>query len=180
MQKVFKVRQCRDSYFRNRSRPCLQYQIGRCSGPCVGLVSDDDYQEQIDKSVLFLNGRSQDLMSRLADEMEAAAVELQYEKAAEIRDQISQLQNVQATQNIEGARGDLDLMAVFSEHGHACVQVLFVREARVLGSRSYYPQVRLDESPEAILEAFLPQFYLSGQQQIPQEIVVSHAASDAE
>ena len=146
----------------------------------MGLVSDDDYQEQIDKSVLFLNGRSQDLMSRLADEMEAAAVELQYEKAAEIRDQISQLQNVQATQNIEGARGDLDLMAVFSEHGHACVQVLFVREARVLGSRSYYPQVRLDESPEAILEAFLPQFYLSGQQQIPQEIVVSHAVSDAE
>jgi excinuclease ABC subunit C len=157
----------------------LQYQIGRCSGPCVGLVSDEDYQEQVDKSVLFLNGRSQDLMSRLADDMEAAAIELEYEKAAEIRDQISQLQNVQATQNIEGTRGDLDLMAVFSEHGHACVQVLFVREARVLGSRSYYPRTRLDESPEAILEAFLPQFYLSGQQQIPQEIVVSHPVTDS-
>jgi excinuclease ABC subunit C len=178
MQKVFKVRQCRDSYFRNRSRPCLQYQIGRCSGPCVGLVSDEEYQEQLDKTVLFLNGRSQDLLTRLADDMESAAAELEYEKAADIRDQISQLQNVQATQNIEGTRGDLDLMAVFTEHGHACVQVLFVREARVLGSRSYYPQIRLDEAPEAILEAFLPQFYLSGQQQIPQEIVTSHAMAD--
>jgi excinuclease ABC subunit C len=118
-------------------------------------VSDEEYQEQLDKSVLFLNGRSHDLLTRLADDMESAAAELEYEKAAEIRDQISQLQNVQATQNIEGTRGDLDLMAVFTEHGHACVQVLFVREARVLGSRSYYPQIRLDESPEAILEAFL-------------------------
>ena len=131
-----------------------------------------------DKTVLFLNGRSQDLLTRLADDMESAAAELEYEKAADIRDQISQLQNVQATQNIEGTRGDLDLMAVFTEHGHACVQVLFVREARVLGSRSYYPQIRLDESPEAILEAFLPQFYLSGQQQIPQEIVTSHVMAD--
>ena len=93
----------------------------------MGLVSDDDYQEQIDKSVLFLTGRSHDLMTRLADDMEFAAAELEYEKAAEIRDQISQLQNVQAAQNIEGTRGDLDLLAVFTEHGHACVQVLFVR-----------------------------------------------------
>jgi excinuclease ABC subunit C len=178
MQKIFKVRQCRDSYFRNRSRPCLQYQIDRCSGPCVGLVSDEDYQAQVEKSVLFLSGQSQDLLNRLADEMEGAAAELAYEKAAEIRNQITQLQDIQATQHIEGARGDLDLMAVFTEHGHACVQVLFVREARMLGSRSYYPHIRLDEPPEAILEAFVPQFYLSGQQQIPQEIVVSHALDD--
>jgi len=178
MQKVFKVRQCRDSYFRNRSRPCLQYQIGRCSGPCVGLVSDQDYQEQIDKSTLFLNGQSHELMSRLADEMETAAAALAYEDAADLRDQITQLQTVQSTQSIEGTRGDLDLMAVFTEHGHACIQVLFVREARVLGSRSYYPKIRLDEAPSAILEAFLPQFYLSSQQQIPQEIVLSDRIGD--
>jgi excinuclease ABC subunit C len=178
MQKVFKVRQCRDSYFRNRSRPCLQYQIGRCSGPCVGLVSDQDYQEQIDKSTLFLNGQSHELMSRLADEMETAAAALAYEDAADLRDQITQLQTVQSTQSIEGTRGDLDLMAVFTEHGHACIQVLFVREARVLGSRSYYPKIRLDEAPAAILEAFLPQFYLSSQQQIPQEIVLSDRIDD--
>ena len=178
MQKVFKVRQCRDSYFRNRSRPCLQYQIGRCSGPCVGLVSDQDYQEQVEKSTLFLNGQSHELMSRLADEMETAAAALAYEDAADLRDQIAQLQNVQSTQSIEGTRGDLDLMAVFSEHGHACIQVLFVREARVLGSRSYYPNTRLDEAPTAILEAFLPQFYLSTEQQIPQAIVLSHRIDD--
>ena len=178
MQKVFKVRQCRDSYFRNRSRPCLQYQIGRCSGPCVGLVSDQDYQEQVEKSTLFLNGQSHELMSRLADEMETATAALAYEDAADLRDQIAQLQNVQSTQSIEGTRGDLDLMAVFSEHGHACIQVLFVREARVLGSRSYYPNTRLDEAPTAILEAFLPQFYLSTEQQIPQEIVLSHRIDD--
>lgn len=178
MQKVFKVRQCRDSYFRNRSRPCLQYQIGRCSGPCVGLVSDQDYQEQVDKSTLFLNGQSHELMSRLADEMETAAAALAYEDAADLRDQITQLQNVQSTQSIEGTRGDLDLMAVFTEHGHACIQVLFVREARVLGSRSYYPNIRLDEAPAVILEAFLPQFYLSSQQQIPQEIVLSDRIDD--
>ncbi len=178
MQKVFKVRQCRDSYFRNRSRPCLQYQINRCSGPCVGLVSDDKYQEQVEKSALFLNGKCNDLISRLADEMESASSDLEYERAAELRDQITQLQSVQSIQSIEGVRGDLDLIAAYSEHGHACVQILFVREARVLGSRSYYPKVRLDESISAILEAFLPQFYFSSHQDIPQEIVVSHPLLD--
>jgi len=141
-------------------------------------VSDQDYQEQVEKSTLFLNGQSHELMSRLADEMETAAAALAYEDAADLRDQIAQLQNVQSTQSIEGTRGDLDLMAVFSEHGHACIQVLFVREARVLGSRSYYPNTRLDEAPTAILEAFLPQFYLSTEQQIPQEIVLSHRIDD--
>jgi excinuclease ABC subunit C len=141
-------------------------------------VSDQDYQEQIDKSTLFLNGQSHELMSRLADEMETAAAALAYEDAADLRDQITQLQTVQSTQSIEGTRGDLDLMAVFTEHGHACIQVLFVREARVLGSRSYYPKIRLDEAPAAILEAFLPQFYLSSQQQIPQEIVLSDRIGD--
>ena len=92
LQKVLKVRQCQDSYFRNRSRPCLQYQIGRCSGPCVGLVSDEDYQEQVEKTVLFLKGKSQELMSRLADEMEAASADLRFEDAAERRDQLMQLQ----------------------------------------------------------------------------------------
>ena len=133
LQKVLKVRQCEDSYFRNRSRPCLQYQIGRCSGPCVGLVSDEDYQAQVEKTVLFLKGKSQELMSRLADEMEAASADLRFEDAAERRDQLMQLQKVQSVQGIEGARGDLDILAAVSSGGSACVQVLFIREARVLG-----------------------------------------------
>lgn len=174
MQKVFKVRQCEDSFFRNRSRPCLQYQIGRCSAPCVGMVSQEDYQEQLDKVSLFLRGRSRELMDRLADDMESAAELLEYERAAEIRDQIQQLQEVQATQGIEGASGDLDIMAVSCAHGQACVQVLFVREARVLGSRTFYPGIKLDEDEAAVLEGFMPQFYLSGNQSVPNEIVVSH------
>ena len=173
LQKVLKVRQCQDSYFRNRSRPCLQYQIGRCSGPCVGLVSDEDYQEQVEKTVLFLKGKSQELMSRLADEMEAASAELRFEDAAERRDQLMQLQKVQSVQGIEGARGDLDILAAVSSGGSACVQVLFIREARVLGSRTYYPPTRLDEDPSGVLEGFLPQFYLSGKQVIPHEIILN-------
>ncbi len=180
MQKVFKVRQCEDSFFRNRSRPCLQYQIGRCSGPCVGLVSDEDYQEQLDKVSMFLSGRSQELMQKLADDMEAAAETLEYERAAEIRDQITQLQAVQSSQGIEGTSGDLDILAVSCAHGQAAVQVLFVREGRVLGSRTFYPGIKLDENEALVLEGFLPQFYLSGNQVIPSEIVLSHESEGLE
>ena len=180
MQKVFKVRQCEESYFRNRSRPCLQYQIGRCSGPCVGLVSDEDYQKQVENSALFLSGKSQKVMKRLADDMERAAEKLEFEKAAEYRDQLQRLQDVQASQGIEGSRGELDLLAVKQAHGQACVQVLFVREGRVLGSRTYYPATQLEEDESSVLDAFIPQFYLSGRQTIPQEIVVSHKPNFAD
>ncbi len=179
LQKVLKVRQCQDSYFRNRSRPCLQYQIGRCSGPCVGLVSEVDYAEQVDKTVLFLKGKSQELMGRLADEMEAASSELRFEDAAERRDQLMQLQKVQSVQGIEGVRGNLDILAAVVSGGSACVQVLFIREARVLGSRTYYPPTRLDEEAAAVLEAFLPLFYLSGKQVIPHEIIVNEPPEGA-
>ena len=179
LQKVLKVRQCQDSYFRNRSRPCLQYQIGRCSGPCVGMVSDDDYAEQVDKTVLFLKGKSQELMNRLADEMESASSDLRFEEAAERRDQLMQLQKVQSVQGIEGVRGNLDILAAVVSGGAACVQVLFIREARVLGSRTYYPPTRLDEDAAAVLEAFLPLFYLSGKQVIPNEIIVNQLPEGA-
>lgn len=180
LQKVLKVRQCQDSYFRNRSRPCLQYQIGRCTGPCVGLVSDEGYSEQVDKTTLFLKGKSQELMVRLADEMESAAAALEYEQAAERRDQLAQLQQVQSIQGIEGARGDLDIFAASCQSGAACVQVLFVREGRVLGSRTFYPPLKLDENPAQIFEAFLPQFYLSGRQTIPAEVVLGVVPEGAE
>ena len=179
LQKVLKVRQCEDSYFSNRSRPCLQYQIGRCSGPCVGLVSDQEYGEQVEKTELFLRGKSQTLMARLADEMEQASSALRFEEAAERRDQLSHLQKVQSVQGIEGTRGDLDVFAATSAQGSTCVQVLFIREARVLGSRSYYPPFKLDESPSAVLEAFLPQFYLSGRNTVPPEIIVNELPEGA-
>lgn len=175
LQKVFRVRQCEDSYFRNRSRPCLQYQIERCTGPCVGLVSAADYAQQVGNTELFLQGKSRQLLVRLADDMERAAADLAYERAARLRDQIQHLQQVQNTQGIEGARGDLDVVAAAIEGGQACVQVLFVRDARVLGSKSFYPALRLESSVAEVLEAFLPQFYLRGEQPLPAEIVVSEA-----
>jgi len=175
LQKVFKVRQCEDSYFKNRSRPCLQYQIDRCSGPCVDLVSEDDYAKQVESTSLFLRGKSQQLIVRLADDMEKAAAELAYEKAAIYRDQIGQLQHVQASQEIEGVSGDLDILAAATSHGRACVQVLFVRGARVLGSKTYYPPLKLQESSAQVLAAFIPQFYLGVDRVVPAEVIVNAA-----
>ena len=180
LQKVFKVRQCEDSYFRNRSRPCLQYQIDRCTAPCVERVSEDAYREQVDNTALFLEGKNQELMVRLADDMEHAAAELAYEKAAVLRDQLRQLQHVQATQGVEGGSGDLDILAAVTDGGRGCVQVLFVRAARVLGSRTYYPPTRLAETPEALLGAFLPQFYLTETRPLPPELIVNALPEDAE
>ncbi len=180
LQRVFKVRQCEDSYFRNRSRPCLQYQIDRCTAPCVGLVDEAEYGQQVDNTALFLQGKSPQLMVRLADEMERAAAELDYEKAAGYRDQLAQLQQVQASQGIEGVKGDLDIMAAEVSAGRACVQVLFVRGARVLGSKTYYPPPKLAETAGEILEAFIPQYYLGGARPVPAEIIVNEAPEDAE
>ncbi len=180
LQKVFKVRQCEDSYFRNRSRPCLQYQIDRCTAPCVDLVSEAAYAEQVENTALFLDGKNQELMVRLADDMEQAAAELAYEKAAVLRDQLRQLQHVQATQGVEGGSGDLDLLAAVTEGGHSCVQVLFVRGARVLGSRTFYPSAQLAETPEGLLGAFLPQFYLSEGRALPPEIVLNAEPEDSQ
>lgn len=179
LQKVFKVRQCEDSYFRNRSRPCLQHQIDRCTAPCVNLVTQEEYAQQVENTSLFLSGKSQELMVRLADDMERAARELAFEKAAIYRDQLSQLQHVQASQGIEGASGDLDILAASVEAGKACVQVLFVRGARVLGSKTYYPPLRLDETEAEVLSAFLPQYYLSGTRAIPGELIVNAMPDDA-
>lgn len=180
LQKVFKVRQCEDSYFRNRSRPCLQYQIDRCTGPCVEMVSEAEYAQQVENTRLFLKGKSQELMVRLADDMEQAAAELEYEKAAMLRDQLSQLQHVQATQGIEGSSGDLDIVAAAVDRGRACVQVLFVRNARVLGSKTYYPPLKLEESEGEVLAAFLPQYYLNDSQPIPADIIVNAPPEDVD
>lgn len=179
LQKVFKVRQCEDSYFSNRSRPCLQHQIDRCTAPCVGLVTEQEYAEQVENTSLFLGGKSQELMVRLADDMEQAAATLAYEKAAVLRDQLAQLQQVQASQGIEGVTGDLDIVAAAVAGGRACVQVLFVRGARVLGSKTYYPPLRLQESPAEVISAFIPQYYLGGARAIPAELVVNVAPEDA-
>lgn len=145
----------------------------------MGLVSDEDYRRQVENSALFLGGKSQKVMARIADDMERAAETLEFEQAAVFRDQLQRLQDVQSAQGIEGSRGELDLIAIEQAHGQACIQVLFVREGRVLGSRTYYPATQLEEDETAVLDAFIAQFYLSGRQTIPHEIVVSHKLDDA-
>jgi excinuclease ABC subunit C len=181
LQKVFRVRQCDDNYYRGRSRPCLQYQIGRCSGPCVNAVSDQEYTLDVQHTQMFLQGKSSDVSRELADEMERCANVLEFEKAAELRDRIGHLQQVQATQCIEGETGDIDIVAGVMNAGTACIQLLCVRGGRVLGSRSYFPKSQLEEPLVSQLEAFVAQHYLigAGGVDMPREIVTNIVLDDA-
>jgi len=180
LQKIFQVRQCEDSFFNNRSRPCLQYQINRCSAPCMEYVSKDEYAESIRHTSMFLQGKNTDLIAELANAMEDASEQLNYESAALWRDKIQHLQHIQAKQYIDGEHGDIDIAACVLKAGSACIQVMFIRGGRVLGSKSYFPKLSLDENEGQILEAFLSQFYLAGSRarEIPKEIVVSHPFDD--
>ncbi len=180
LQKVFKVRQCEDSYFSNRSRPCLQYQINRCTGPCVNRISAEAYAEDVRHTMMFLEGKNATLIAELADQMESAAEKLEFEEAASYRDQISHLQKVQASQWIEGEGGDLDIVAAVIRAGQACVQLLYVRGGRILGSRSYYPKLHLEESEGEVLEAFIAQYYLNGSRDLPGELVVNRPLPDGD
>lgn len=180
LQKVFLVRQCEDSFYKNRSRPCLQHQIKRCTAPCVDLVSKEEYAQQVKNSTIFLQGKSQDLLEQLAVKMEQAAEQLAFEEAAQLRDQIHQLQQVQATQHIDGVSGDLDIIASAFRSGSSCIQMLYVRSGRILGSRNFYPKYSLADSAEQVLAGFLGQHYLSNvpATEIPKEIVVSHKVAE--
>jgi len=183
LQKVFRVRQCEDSFYGNRSRPCLQYQIERCTAPCVGLISPEDYAEDVRHAVMFLEGRNSRLIDELVVRMEAAAKALQFEQAARFRDQIASLRRMQETQSVNGEGGDRDVIAVVSEAGTACVQVFFIRGGRNLGNKSYFPRQTEGAEPVDILAAFIPQFYLSAQgagaREIPPEILLNAEPEDA-
>ncbi len=180
LQKVFKVRQCEDVFFRNRTRPCLQYQIKRCTAPCVGLVSTEDYQQQVKHTQLFLEGRSVELIQQWAQQMEQAAVQHDYEKAALYRDQISDLQQVQAQQHVSGGRGDVDVLAVAMVSELACVNILHVRHGELVGQYHQIINLCTEDSVAAVLDAFVPQYYLraAAQSALPKEIVLSEAIDD--
>ncbi len=181
LQKVFPVRQCTDSFYRNRSRPCLQYQIKRCTAPCVGYVSEEQYGHDVQHVILFLQGRSQELIEQLAEEMDTAAQQLDYEKAARIRDQISSLRRVQEKQYISKHDGDIDIIAAAIESDIGCVQVFKIRGGRNLGSQSYFPKNAATSTPAQLLEAFLPQYYIKEQQtrtDFPQLIILSKPIED--
>ena len=180
LQKVFKMRQCEDSFFNNRSRPCLQYQINRCTGPCVNKVSEEEYAESVRHTTMFLEGKNQSLINELANAMEQASADLAFEHAAELRDMIQQLQQVQSSQFIEGESGNLDIIACELRGGSVCVQLLFVRDGRVLGSKSYFPRMPLDSDEGEVISAFMAQYYIGNQRELPAQIVVSHAVEDVE
>ncbi|MEG3135405.1 excinuclease ABC subunit UvrC [Rouxiella sp. T17] len=175
LQKLFPIRQCENSVYRNRSRPCLQYQIGRCLGPCVkGLVSEDEYKQQVDYVRLFLAGKDQQVLTQLIERMEDASKNLRFEEAGRVRDQIQAVRRVTEKQFVSGNSEDLDVIGVAFESGMACLHVLFIRQGKVLGSRSYYPKVPGGTDMSEVVQTFVGQFYLQGSQMrtLPGEILL--------
>lgn len=180
LQKVFLIRQCEDSFFNNRSRPCLQYQIKRCNAPCVELISREDYREDMRLAKLFLDGKSNQVVDKLVVRMEKASLILDYEKAASFRDQINKLKRVQEKQCIASGNKDIDVIACFEKQGVACVQVVFIRSGMILGYKAFYPKHTGHEDVEAILTAFISQYYLNKGtgRMIPPVIITSHPLID--
>ncbi len=177
LQKLFRLRPCEDSYFANRSRPCLQYQIGRCSAPCVGLVTRESYAQDLADAVQVLQGRNRELIVDLGARMDAAAERLQFEAAARFRDQIAMLKQIQASQSVTRVRGgDIDAVAIAGKGPDYCVSVVFVRGGRNLGSSNFFPRGGLGDDRES-LSAFLAQYYLG--REAPDEILVSQPVEDA-
>ncbi|WP_448100844.1 excinuclease ABC subunit UvrC [Luteibacter jiangsuensis] len=176
MQKLFKVRQCEDSYFRNRSRPCLQHQIGRCSAPCVRLIEVEDYKSDVRHAEMFLEGRSSAVIDELASSMEQASRDLNFERAANLRDQVAALRKLQAQHFVQGASADMDVIACCMEGGMACVSVLFFRNGVSLGSRDFFPRLPTDASVSDVLSQFIAQYYL--ERQVPRELVLSDPVED--
>ncbi|WP_164095235.1 excinuclease ABC subunit UvrC [Serratia marcescens] len=175
LQKLFPIRQCENSVYRNRSRPCLQYQIGRCLGPCVaGLVSEEEYRQQVDYVRLFLSGKDQQVLHQLIERMEEASKLLNFEEAARIRDQIQAVRRVTERQFVSGDSDDLDVIGVAFDAGMACLHVLFIRQGKVLGSRSYFPKVPGGTDMGEVVQTFVGQFYLQGSQArtLPGEILL--------
>jgi excinuclease ABC subunit C len=178
LQKLFLLRTCEDTVFAHRTRPCLQHQIKRCSAPCVGLIEPDVYAAQVKHVELFLTGKSQQIIQAIGDEMEQAASELAFEKAARLRDQIAALRRVSANHFIAGERGDLDVVAIKVEQGMAAVVVLFFRNGLNLGSKTFLPKLPTEATEEEVLSSFLMQFYT--EQPAPDELLLDRGLEDAE
>lgn len=171
LQKLFKIRQCKDSFFKLRTRPCLQYQIKRCTAPCVHYIDAKHYQADVAHARLFLQGKSDVMIKALQTSMEQAATEQHYEEAAHYRDQIQRLRQIQERQYVMLRKGNLDIIAIASQHGIVCIQILFIRDGRLIGDKSFFP--KLPKLPvdlelesgisleQETLSAFLPQYYLS-------------------
>ncbi|ATD02751.1 MULTISPECIES: excinuclease ABC subunit UvrC [Pseudoalteromonas] len=161
MQKIFPVRQCEDAYYRARSRPCLQYQLKRCSAPCVNKVSEDEYAQQVDYVRKFLTGKSHEVIAELIAKMEKASEQLNFELAAKVRDQIMLLRKMQEQQSISGNFAEMDVVGFAHLNGLNGIHLLMIRDHKVLGSKTYFPKVPKDSQEQEILTSFLGQYYLA-------------------
>jgi len=178
LQKIFPVRQCEDSYYKNRSRPCLQHQIERCTAPCVDLISQEKYAEDVKNTTLFLEGKGSLLIDKLIVRMDTLAKHLEFEQAAQVRDQISQLRTILEKNYVSGEHGDVDIVACATKAGIACVQIFFIRNGQNLGNKTFFPKISDEYTPENILQAFIPQYYLD--KNVPHELIVSHKPEEIE
>ncbi|SDJ36845.1 excinuclease ABC subunit UvrC [Billgrantia gudaonensis] len=178
MQKIFRIRNCEDSVFAHRTRPCLQYQIQRCSAPCVGYISEADYRRDLEHAVMCLEGKSEAVTQELTDAMERASRALAFEEAARLRDQVQQLRQLQQRQFVDTEGGDADVFALTSRPGAQCISVLAVRQGRLLGARHHTPSNGLDLAPEVLLGDFISQYYLGQGREIPREVITSHSLPD--
>ncbi|BBL70683.1 UvrABC system protein C [Methylogaea oryzae] len=176
LQKAFRVRQCEDSYFSNRSRPCLQHQIDRCTAPCVNLITAEAYRRDVEHTLLLLEGEGGRVIEELGATMDAAAQQLDFEKAARYRDRIATLRGILQKQFVAGEKGDLDMIACASQGGVACVQVFFIRKGQQLGDRTFFPKMEEAYDPGNVLAAFIGQYYLD--KPVPTEILASHEPTD--
>ena len=182
LQKLFPVRQCEDTFFNNRTRPCLQYQIKRCTAPCVDRIAPEAYAEDVEHAVMFLEGRSNAVIDELVARMERASAALDFEGAARYRDQIAQLRRLQERQYVIGGDGDHDIVAVAEEGGVACVQVFIIRGGHNLGNKSFFPEHSEGASAAEVAEAFVAQHYLEhaeGPQGIPPEILLAEPVAES-
>ncbi|MEM7431928.1 MAG: excinuclease ABC subunit UvrC [Pseudomonadota bacterium] len=179
LQKLFLVRQCRDSYFRNRTRPCLQYQIKRCTAPCVDLITPEAYAEDVQATMDFLDGRNAEVIDTFVERMEAASAAQNYEHAARFRDQIAKLKEVEARQLVSNsASKDLDILGFASNGAIHVVTVLFVRNGAVIGSRDHFPKLPGETDKAKLLNGFVSQYYLG--RDAPAEIILEEAIEDGE
>jgi excinuclease ABC subunit C len=176
MQKIFPLRQCEDSYYRARSRPCLQHQMGRCSAPCVNKISQQDYLQQVKLAKLFLKGKSSVVIEQLVNKMEQASQNLYFEEAAKFRDQITTLRKVQQQQYVSGIASELDVVGLYRMKSQVAICLLFIRDHKILGSKNYFPAVPAQSSDSEVMSAFITQHYLGEdvqQTNTPKEIVVA-------
>ena len=178
LQKLFPVRQCEEAFYRNRSRPCLQYQIKRCTAPCVGLISEGDYAMDVADAVLFLEGKADQVIDGLVERMEQVSGILEFEQAAVYRDQIAALRRILEHQYVSGESGDIDIVAAAMEAEMVCIQLFFIRGGRNLGNKVFYPKIPAETLIEEVLSAFLAQYYI--EKQVPREIIVNIEPRDRE